>query len=462
MESARVRHRRPDLTASALESLDLQGLLHAAAKPSWRHADVLVEESLELTCHFADSAVGDATTAADRGICVRCITDEGLAYRSADRVGPETIRDLLGGLEHGEAPTPRATSPAASPVDEELDVSGFFALLTRIDKAARDVDPRIRQVTIDAEHRLRRATIATLDRGPVEERRRLVYLTIRIVATERGRVATGFSTPATSGHDDDLDEEAIGREVARRALVGLQARPAPIAHLPVVVGPGRGMVLVHEACCHPLEADEVLRGSIYAARVGEPIASPLLSIVDDPLLPGAAGTYAVDDEGTPAAPTTLVEGGVLRSFLTDTVTALRLDARRTGNGRRQSYRHSALPRMSNTCVLAGDSNPADVVADTKRGIYAEHVGGGEVVESTGDFVFRVTNGYLIENGVLTDPIEETTLRGNGARVLLEVDAVGNDVRPGAAKCAKHGHVLPVGLSGPTVRIRSLLVGGTAA
>jgi TldD protein len=220
------------------------------------------------------------------------------------------------------------------------------------------------------------------------------------------------------------------------------------------------MVLIHEACCHPLEADEVLRGSVYAGHLGASIAAPGVSIVDDPSLPGAVGSYAMDDDGLPAGPTTLVHHGKLTSFLSDRVTSLRIGLPATPNGRRDGYHNRPIPRMTNTCVLAGDTTPADIISDTEYGLYAPHVGGGEVLESTGDFVFRVANGYLIENGRITDPISETTVRGNGADVLRAINAVGSDVELGVAKCGKFGQLIPVGVCGPTVRIGSLQVGGT--
>jgi TldD protein len=220
------------------------------------------------------------------------------------------------------------------------------------------------------------------------------------------------------------------------------------------------MVLIHEACCHPLEADEVLRSSVYRDRLGTAIASEAVTIVDDALVPGAAGSYRVDDEGVTARATPLVEEGRLVSFLTDRLGALRLGVGATGNGRRDTYRSTALPRMSNTRVAAGEAEPEELVATVRRGVFARHVGGGEVVESTGDFVFRITNGFLIEDGRITDPIEETTVRGNGAEVLRDVELVASDVAVAAARCGKHGQFVPVGLVGPTLKIRSLLVGGT--
>jgi TldD protein len=437
-------------------------VLRGAAARSWVAADVFVEETAELRARLADSSVVEATASVATGTCVRRIDTASVAYRCRAAVGDDVARELArelrrGGGAAGEAHSrPRRFDDAAADEAEAL-----VRTLEAVDRAARDADDRVGQVVVEAERRRQRLTIATLEGAVAEDDRTLLYLTISVLARSGRRVATGLLTPATSGPVEELDAGAAGREAASRATVALEARPAPVRRLPVVVGPGRGAVLVHEACCHPVEGDEVLRGSIYAGKTGSPIASPLVTIVDDPLVRGGAGSIGVDDDGFDASPTTVVEEGVLRAFLTDRVSALRLGVGSTGNGRRLGYAHTSLPRMTNTCVRAGDVTPAEIVADTRLGIYAQHVGGGEVVESTGDFVFRVTNGYMIENGRIGDPIEETTVRGNGAVVLQEIDCVGDDVEVGAAKCGKLGQVLPVGVVAPTLRIRSLLVGGTA-
>ena len=230
--------------------------------------------------------------------------------------------------------------------------------------------------------------------------------------------------------------------------------------MPIVVAGGRGIVMLHEACCHPLEGDEVIRGSIYASRVGDAIASPLVNVTDDPTVVGAVGSYVYDDEGVLASPTPLIVDGVLSGFLTDSDSAARLAVERSGNGRCRDMSHPPLPRMSNTCLANGESSVEDLVASTESGIYAENIGGGEMIESTGEFTFRVTNGYRIENGQITDPISETTISGTGESVLNGIDGVANDSSVGAAKCGKFGQWVPVGVIGPTLRVSSLFVGGT--
>ena len=443
------------------DGVRLATLLRGEAARTWLAADVFVEETAEVRARLADSTLVEATASISGGTCVRRIDAESVAYRCRAEIGDAVARELAQELRlGGAAPTRRRIRPRPLDGAAAGEVDALVRIVETVDGAARDTDDRVRQVVVEAERRRQRVTVATLEGSVAEDERALLYLTISVVAGSGRRVATGVLTPATSGALEVLDADAVGREAALLATVALAARPAPARHLPVVVGPGRGAVLVHEACCHPVEGDEVLRGSIYAGRTGRSIASPLVTIVDDPLVTGGAGSIAVDDDGLDASPTTVVEEGILRSFLTDRVSALRLGFASTGNGRRLGYTHTSLPRMTNTCVRGGGATPAEIIADTPLGIYAQHVGGGEVVESTGDFVFRVTNGFMIENGRVGDPLEETTVRGNGAVVLREIDAVGNDVEVGAAKCAKLGQVLPVGVVAPTLRIQSLLVGGT--
>lgn len=456
--------RPDDLDGSVLSSA-----LRRAAPPACQHAGLFVEEGVRIGLRYADSRVADVTYNHVRGASVRWVTAQDVRYRSTDVVDVDDILHLLG--QAGPTPLsdwrrdgahgrPRPAVGDNGAKEQHDDTIGRLAhLAAAVDAAARDVDDRITRVLIDVEHHSQSVCAVTLEGGSTDNRH-LLYLTVRAVARSGERIASSYYTPATSDPDGVLDPVAIGREAAKRALQSLVARPAPIRHMPIVVGPGRGMVLIHEACCHPLEGDEVLRGSVYAGRLGTRIAAEHVSIDDDSLVPGAVGTYRIDDEGVPGRRTALVTDGVLRSYLTDRLSAARLGVAPSGNGRRDGYQSMPLPRMSNTCVHPGPHSPESIIADTKFGLYAEHVGGGEVVESTGDFVFRVTNGYLIENGRLTDPIQETTVSGNGAAVLNDIDAVGNDVQVGAAKCGKYGQFLPVGVVGPTLRIRSLLVGGT--
>ncbi|NED91177.1 TldD/PmbA family protein [Streptomyces sp. SID11233] len=405
---------------------------------------------------FAESRVSDLSLQQGRATAARYVLPDGFRHRALPGLDPTAAR-LDGPAGSGSGPA--APGPDGPP--GWLEIPAVLRALHALEDAARGHDPSIAQVVIDFELSEQDMCLVA-GGGPRihDERRLLSYLSVRVIARRGGRVSTGFYTPGTCGPLDGIDVRACGAEVSRRAVAGLDARPAPVGRMPVVVAGGRGMVLLHEACCHPLEGDEVVRGSVYAGRLGERIASPLVTVRDDPTVPGAVGSYAYDDEGVPAAPTTVIEEGRLTGYLTDQESATRLGTVSSGNGRCTTVLQPPLPRMTNTCLAAGTSSVAEIIADTGFGIYAEHVGGGEVIEATGEFTFRVTNGHLIEKGRITDPIQETTIAGLGSRMLADVDAVADDPAVGAAKCGKFGQWVPVGVIGPTLRVGSLLVGGT--
>jgi TldD protein len=290
------------------------------------------------------------------------------------------------------------------------------------DAAARSASPSVVQVVIDFEVTDRHLWFGQLTGTVGDDSRSLTYMILRVIASDGSSLSTGFFTPATRGGIDLLDAETCGTEAARRSLGGLGARSAPIGELPVVVSGGRGIVMLHEACCHPLEGDEVLRGSTYADQIGKPVAASGVTIVDDPLLENAVGSYSFDDEGTPARSTVVIRDGQLTGFLTDLDTAARMGCVSSGNGRSPSALHAPLPRMTNTCLLPGPHTPEELLSATPLGLYAEHVGGGEVVEATGRFTFRVTNAFMIRDGQLAEPVLETTVSGHGGQVLRDTDA----------------------------------------
>ena len=282
---------------------------------------------------------------------------------------------------------------------------------------------------------------------------------------------TGMQTGRESvGHTvgfelfDDVDVEDLAGRAARRALTKLRARPAPSGQVPVVIGPGGGGVLFHEACGHGLEADLVGKGaSVFRDRVGERVADERVTLVDDGTLAREWGAFAIDDEGHPAQRNVLIQDGVLTDYLWDLLRARKEGRASSGNGRRQSYQHLPMVRMTNTYLLGGTDRPEDIVASTDHGVYIAHLGGGQVNTATGDFVFGMTEAYLIEDGEITEPLREGNLIGNGPEVLTRIDAVGDDFAMGSpGTCGKDGQGVPVGDGVPTLRVTSLTVGGTAA
>jgi TldD protein len=282
---------------------------------------------------------------------------------------------------------------------------------------------------------------------------------------------TGMQTGRESvGHTvgwelfDRYDVEELARVAAERALTKLHARPAPSGEMPVVIASGGGGVLFHEACGHGLEADLVGKGaSVFRGRVGEQVAAPGVTVVDDGTMAREWGNLAIDDEGHPAQRNVLIEDGVLTDYLWDLLRARKEGRPSSGNGRRQSYQHLPMVRMTNTYLLAGDERPDDIIGSTDRGIFVKHLGGGQVNTATGDFVFGMTEAYLIEGGRITEPIREGNLIGNGPEVLTRIDALGDDFAMGPpGTCGKDGQGVPVGDGVPTLRVTSLTVGGTAA
>jgi TldD protein len=282
---------------------------------------------------------------------------------------------------------------------------------------------------------------------------------------------TGMQTGReTIGHTvgfelfDAYDVAELAERAAQRAVTKLGARPAPSGELPVVIKSGGGGVLFHEACGHGLEADLVRKGaSVFKDRVGQQVASPLVTLIDDGTMVREWGHFAIDDEGHEAQRNTLIEDGVLTDYMWDHIRARAEGRAPSGNGRRQSYMHLPMVRMTNTFVTNGTVDPADIIADTPNGVYVAQLGGGQVNTATGDFVFGMTEAYLIEDGKITEPLREGNLIGNGPAVLLDIDALGNDFEMGSpGTCGKDGQGVPVGDGQPTLRVRKLTVGGTAA
>jgi TldD protein len=288
---------------------------------------------------------------------------------------------------------------------------------------------------------------------------------VNCVAVGDTGMQTGMEAPGrTIGFElfDEIDPEEVARTAADRALAMLRARPAPSGKLPVVLKRGAGGVLFHEACGHGLEADLVARdASVFRGQVGEQVASPLVTLVDDGTFAREWGAYAIDDEGADARRNVLIDGGVLTDYMWDLVRARKDGRASSGNGRRETYQHLPMVRMTNTYLLAGDDDPDDIVSRTPHGLYCVALGGGQVNTATGDFVFGVTEAYLIENGEITEPVRAAQLIGNGPDVLRRVDAVGSDFDTWAGTCGKDGQGVPVSSGQPTLRVAELTIGGTA-
>jgi TldD protein len=340
------------------------------------------------------------------------------------------------------------------------------ALLEKLEKKCRALDPRITQVMASLGGEYEVVLIARGDGTLAADVRPLVRVSVQVIAEAHGRRETGSSggggrTDYAYFTDEVLDTYA--RQAVSQALVNLEARPAPAGTMTVVLGPGWPGVLLHEAVGHGLEGDFNRKGSsAFSGRIGERVAARGVTVVDDGTLPGRRGSLTVDDEGNPTQRNVLIEDGVLRGYLQDSLNARLMKMPLTGNARRESFAHLTLPRMTNTYMLAGQHDPQEIIASVSRGLYATNFGGGQVDITNGKFVFSAAEAYLIENGKVTTPVKGAMLVGNGPDVLTRVTMIGNDLQldSGIGVCGKEGQSVPVGVGQPTLKIEGLTVGGT--
>jgi TldD protein len=340
-------------------------------------------------------------------------------------------------------------------------------LLQRANDAARAIDGSIAQVSAGYGDSMRRILVANSDGVLATDEQVRTLFRVSVVAAGDAGMQTGYdSMGRTIGFElfDMYDVEELARGAARQAVTKLKARPAPSGALPVVIKRGSGGVLFHEACGHGLEADLVGKGaSVYRGKVGELVASPLVTLIDDGTMSGEWGAIGIDDEGHRSQKNVLIKDGVLTDYMWDFLRSRKENRPQSGNGRRQSYMHLPMVRMTNTFVINGKTDPDDIVRDTKYGVYVAKLGGGSVNTASGDFVFGMTEAYLIENGEITEPLREGNLIGNGPQVLRDIDLLGNDFAMGnPGTCGKDGQGVPVGDGQPTLRVTSMTIGGTAA
>ena len=453
--------------------------LTTAMKTGGEFAEVFVEDKRSSSAVLDDGRVEELTSGRDRGAGIRVVVGDttGFAHtadlseaglRAAAEAAAAAARGGGGGARTVEVAAIEA--PGRTPariLPEEVAKATKVGLLTLANEAARSEGAAISQVSARYGDSRRRILVANSDGLLAEDDQVRTLFSVSCVATGDTGLQTGReSTGRTVGFElfDEADVEEMGRRAATRALTKLAARPAPSGAMPVVVGPGGGGVLFHEACGHGLEADLIAKGaSVFAGRVGEQVASPNVTLIDDGTMAGEWGHFAIDDEGRPAGHNVLIEDGVLTDYMWDHLRARKEGRQSSGNGRRQSYQHLPMVRMTNTYITAGPDDPADIIAATDHGVYVAQLGGGQVNTATGDFVFGMTEAYLIENGEFAEPIREGNLIGNGPDVLNRIDLLGDDFAMGSpGMCGKDGQGVPVGDGTPTLRVTSLTVGGTAA
>jgi len=441
------------------------------------YADVFFERREECTLSFEDGVVRSASAGTVGGIGVRVLAGEKTGYAFTEESTPEAVlhaaRTAAAIADSGRDVPPirlsqgrrRDVYPGALP-RIEASPAGKVDLLRRADRAARAVDPRVKSVAVVLEEEIRRIAVVSSAGTVIDDVQPMLQFRVRAVAEDGAVRTVGIGSIAGRRGAELLDgdvPEKTGREAASQAVLNLAARAAPAGALPVVLGNAHSGVLLHEAVGHGLEADFNRKGfSRYSGEVGKPVASPLVTVVDDGTLLSKRGSVNVDDEGNVSGETVLIENGVLRGYLQDRLSSRLMGVTATGNGRRESYAFAPMPRMTNTFLRPGPHDPEEIIRSVKRGVYAVRFGGGQVEIGKGDFMFVTTEAYLIEDGKVTAPLRDVTLIGNGPEVMSRVTMLGNDAElsDNTWVCGKDGQSVPVGVGMPTVLISSMTIGGT--
>jgi TldD protein len=463
-----------------LTQADLGRFLAAALSGGGDYADLYFEHTTSSSILVDESLVKSASEGISMGCGVRVLADEQTGYAYTDDLAPEKILKVakiaariasgparLSSVGMTEVATQHNFYPVMlAPTDRAL--TDKLQLVERADRSARAYDPRIVQVRVTYGDQIRHVLVAGSDGRVVTDFQPLVRMSVFTIARQNGNLQSGSSggggRVTLEFFQGETSPEHFAREAARQAIVQLDAREAPAGEFEVVLGPGWPGILLHEAVGHGLEADFNRKGiSAFTGRLGQRVASELCTVVDDGTIPNRRGSLNVDDEGEPTQKTTLIENGTLRQYLEDKLSADILKTTRTGNGRRESFEHIPMPRMTNTYMLAGTDDPQDILRSVKRGLYAVYFGGGQVDITSGKFVFSASEAYLIEDGKVTAPVKGATLIGDGPTVLTRVTAVGHDLKldEGIGTCGKEGQSVPVGVGIPTVKVSQLTVGGTA-
>ena len=470
----------PDPRRFLYRNLDPDAAKRLAATHLSAHEDgeLYLQYSTTESFGFDDGRLKTADYHTSSGFGLRGVSGETTAFAHANEISEAAIEraaatlKLLDPRKVEPAPAPQRTNHAMYGADDPLSLVPFadkVALCQRIDAAARARDPRVAQVSVGLAASWSVIDIVRADGFVASDVRPLVRLGVQIVAEQNGRRETGFhGLGGRYLYDSLFDEAEWGRAIdlaLAQALVNLESVAAPAGEMPVVMGSGWAGVLLHEAIGHGLEGDFNRKGtSAFSGRIGERVAAPGVTVVDDGAMNLRRGSLTIDDEGTPTGRTCLIEDGILKGYLQDRLNARLMGMKPTGNGRRESFAHAPMPRMTNTFMLAGKDEPAELIGRVKDGIYAKSFGGGQVDITSGKFVFSCTEAYRIRGGKIAEPVKGATLIGDGPTVLTRVKGIGNDLAldEGVGVCGKGGQSVPAGVGQPTLLIDGLTVGGTAA
>jgi TldD protein len=477
----------PLLTASLDEfgvaHLDVEAILKTALSRGGALAELFFERTASTRVVFEGGRVDKVTDGTDGGVGVRIIFDHKSAYGYTTDLTQESVMRLASTLSEAvtvsakDSKSPilnfdwRLARTAPSQISEykiknsprEATLADKIALASRGDQGARKEFAEARQISSFVMDSFRKILILNSDGTIAHDSKTYLQMAVQVVGEKAGRTESAYETDGGYVGLEFFKEvtpESIGADAARRTKVLLDAKPAPAGTMTVVLSAEAGGTMIHEAVGHGLEADLACNGlSVYQGQIGKQVASPLITVLDDGTMPARRGSFAYDDEGTPSQKNVLIENGILKGYLVDRLSAMKFDLPATGNGRRESFRHKPIVRMTNTYIAPGKDDPKEILASTKQGVFVKSMGGGQVNTVTGDFVFAVTEGYLIENGKLGAPIRGATLVGNGPKVLSIVDRVGNDLGFATGTCGKDGQGAPVTDAQPTMRIPELTVGG---
>ena len=471
------------LAANKLSHQDLFSVLGQLAERRLDYADLYFQSSYHEAWVIEDGIIKDGSYNIDQGVGVRAVSGEKTGFAYADQItlnalqqsahaARSIVRDIGNGQVHtlGEI-SHKALYPLLDPL-QSLPREEKIALLHRVDKVARAADKRVQEVSASITGVYEQILVAATDGTLAADVRPLVRLSVSVLVEQDGKRERGSSGGGGRfGYDYFLEiadgevrADAYAKEAVRMALINLSAVAAPAGNMPVVLGAGWPGVLLHEAVGHGLEGDFNRRGtSVFSGQMGQLVASELCTVVDDGTLQGRRGSLAIDDEGVLGQYNMLIENGILKGYMQDKLNARLMGVAPTGNGRRESYAHLPMPRMTNTYMLAGKSTPEEIIASVEYGLYAPNFGGGQVDITSGKFVFSTTEAYLIENGRITKPVKGATLIGSGIEAMQQISMVGNDLAldKGVGVCGKEGQSLPVGVGQPTLKLDTLTVGGTA-
>jgi TldD protein len=466
------------LKPAAIDESSIEKLIRSMASHQIDDADLYFQSCSYESWYLEDSEVKSGSFSIDRGVGIRAVSGDKTGYAYCDDImlpAMEQAATAARSIAFSGGKAKKAIKIASSPISRYADINPIegmskqekIALLEAIDKEARRIDPRVIQVNASLSACYEVVMVAGMQGQMIADVRPMVSVNVSVIVEDKGRresARTGGG--GRVGYSFFLEKEralTYAREAVREALINLQAIDAPAGMMPVILGPGWPGVLLHEAVGHGLEGDFNRKGlSAFSGRMGQQVAAPGVTVVDNGTLTDRRGSLTIDDEGTPTQCTTLIENGVLVNYMQDKLNAKLMGMKPTGNCRRESYAHVPMPRMTNTYMLAGSHNPEEIIGSVKRGLYAVNFGGGQVDITSGQFVFSASEAYLIENGKVTHPVKGATLIGNGPDVMKKISMIGNDLAldSGIGVCGKDGQSVPVGVGQPTLKIDALTVGGT--